>query len=153
VLILLAMKFCIEIRERKFELDQAPGGGSSYQITELIDGKRGSHCGQIVPSQTGWLAFSGKHSGLSKSDLESMLALIPPKPWPGNQYYLTHDRRLLIRAKIPSYAIWEVGNYGRSYFYYEGKNWGLDLVAGRNVTQDETDEAGMWMKEQITGER
>jgi len=144
---------CIEIRGRRFGLSEPNGGGGGYHINELLNNGSIRHCGQIVSSPTGWLAYGGERSGLTKADLEKMLELIPPKPWHGYPYYLTHDRKLLIRAKIPSYAIWEVGNYNPSYFFFEGKNWGLELVAGRSVTRAETDAAGEWLREQIMGKK
>ena len=65
---------------------------------------------------------------------------------PDEPYYLTTDCRLLIRTG--NYAIWRVSEKNPA-FEYKGRRWGLTLVAGKTVTEEQTISAWKWLQSHV----
>lgn len=118
-----------------------------YPSDEVPTGKSAKKTYYYKPQhQVGSIVVEANHPRIKKG--YSRKAILEPVP--DELYYLTSDMRLLIRSKRLGYAIWEVVE-SPPLFVHDGKPWGLQLAAGKTVTEEETAKAGKWLLDHLIG--
>ncbi|HEY9259350.1 hypothetical protein [Chitinophaga sp.] len=106
--------------------EPAPNQRNTYY---LLTGKEVS-----VPS--GLSDLPGRYQGTTQ-DYKEHIA------YQGQLYYVTWDCWLLIRNI--DYAIWRISPEF-PLFEYKGRKWGLTLVGGKQIKQEDTLAAGRWLQ-------
>lgn len=118
-----------------------------YPSDEVTTGKSAKKTYYYKPQhQVGSIVVEANHPRIKKG--YSRKAILEPVP--DELYYLTPDMRLLVRSKRLGYAIWEVVE-SPPLFVHDGKPWGLQLAAGKTVTEEETAKAGKWLLGHLIG--